>query len=199
MDRRGPDVLCVSLCALDVGAERGAKAFGVGLQAGPGPRLDIHTSSYPRTHTQSGPLSVPITACTEDHGHACLFLISLYLYLCSYSIENRLTFCFVFSVFNEIDYLWHMFDYLSRDTDLFYSHSFSIFHFQQLFIHIIFSKSWNRKNLCQKRRKRNCKYNFLDVGIMIDNNYRWLSSIILIAEREREKERKGEKEKGYIL
>lgn len=34
---------------------------------------------------------------------------------------------------------------------------------------------------------------------MIDNNDRWLSSIILIAEREREKERKGEKEKGYIL
>lgn len=98
MDRRGPDVLCVSLCALDVGAERGAKAFGVGLQAGPGPRLDIHTSSYSRTHTQSGPLSVPITACTEDHGHACLFLISLYLYLCSYSIENRLTFA-LFSQF----------------------------------------------------------------------------------------------------
>ena len=177
-------------------AQRGEpKLLVSGYKQGQG----IHTSSYPRTHTQSGPLSVPITACTEDHGHACLFLISLYLYLCSYSIENRLTFCFVFSVFNEIDYLWHMFDYLSRDTDLFYSHSFSIFHFQQLFIHIIFSKSWNRKNLCQKRRKRNCKYNFLDVGIMIDNNYRWLSSIILIAEREREKERKGEKEKGYIL
>lgn len=70
-------------------AQRGEpKLLVSGYKQGQG----IHTSSYPRTHTQSGPLSVPITACTEDHGHACLFLISLYLYLCSYSIENRLTF-----------------------------------------------------------------------------------------------------------
>ncbi|KOX77048.1 hypothetical protein WN51_10442 [Melipona quadrifasciata] len=53
---------------------RGAKAVGVGLRTGPELRLDIHTSSYLGTHTQSGPLSVPITACTEGHDHACPFL-----------------------------------------------------------------------------------------------------------------------------
>lgn len=162
MDRRGPDVLCVSLCALDVGAERGARAFGVGLQAGPGPRLDIHTSSYPRTHTQSGPLSVPITACTEDHGHACLFLISLHLYLCSYFIENRLAFVLslvfvklIICIYVWLFVLWYRF--------VLFSLVFNFFrHFNETIIRVIFFKSWNRKDLCQKKRKRNCKYNFLN-------------------------------------
>lgn len=69
----GPAVHSVSLCAVDVGVGEGPRAVGVGLRTGPGLRLDIHTSSYPRTHTQSGPLSVPITACTEGHDHACPF------------------------------------------------------------------------------------------------------------------------------